>query len=237
MTRILAVSDEVEEHLCGAGLKTMELDLIAACGDLPFDYLETLVSLANVPLLYVPGNHDPELRRAAQAISPEDVIKPLTYRRDELDPPGPLGCVNLDGRVTEVAGLRIAGLGGSMRYTKGPNQYTQGQMQFRAAKLELKTYVHSLVRRDRLDDHRDVRPRSDPPRRVDVILTHAPPFGLGDGDDTCHEGFSAFHGLVGRLAPKVLIHGHIHPYGQPVAELRMDKTRVINAVGHRVVEL
>lgn len=236
MTRILAVSDEVEEHLCGDGLKTMKLDLIAACGDLPFDYLETLVSIANVPLLYIPGNHDPELRRTAQAVSPEDVIKPLTFRRDEFDSPGPLGCVNLDGRVTEVAGLRIAGLGGSMRYTEGPNQYTQGQMQFRAARLELKTYVHSLVRRDRLDDRRDM-PRTSPLRKIDVMLTHAPPLGLGDGDDLCHEGFSAFHGLVGRLSPKVLIHGHIHPYGQPVAELRMNKTRIINAVGHRVVEL
>lgn len=46
MTRILAVSDEVEEHLCGDGLNTMKLDLIAACGDLPFDYLETLLLCA-----------------------------------------------------------------------------------------------------------------------------------------------------------------------------------------------
>lgn len=204
----------------------MELDLIAACGDLPFDYLETLVTMGGVPLVYVPGNHDPELGRAAQAILPEDVLKPFTFRREQLDSRGPPGCINLDGRVAEVAGLRIAGLGGSMRYTEGPNQYSQGQMKLRAARLEVRARIHAVF-----------GPGVKPPHRVDVLLTHAPPRGLGDDEDLCHQGFAAFHRLVGRLSPRILIHGHIHPYGRPVPELRMNGTRVINVVGHRVIEL
>ena len=88
------------------------------CGDLPFDYLEYLVSRLDVPLLYVPGNHDASLQM------PDMTWMPL---RSELRPmPGPQGCVNIDGRLVEVAGLRIAGLGGSLRYKEGANQYSRG---------------------------------------------------------------------------------------------------------------
>lgn len=226
MPRILAVSDEVEETFYGADLKAMGLDLIVACGDLPFDYLEALVTLANVPLVYVPGNHDPDLKHRAQEFSPEDIVKPFSFNREELDTAGPEGCLNIDGRVTEAAGLRVGGLGGSMRYTEGPNQYTQSQMNRRAIALEARARLGSLMAR-----------RSKPARHLDVLLTHAPPLGVGDDDDPCHEGFAAFHGLVERLSPSVHLHGHIHPYGRQVDELQIDRTRVINTVGHQLIEV
>lgn len=225
MARILGVADEVDDNLYTADLKKLRLDLVAACGDLPFDYLEALVTLAGVPLVYIPGNHDPDLKRRSQDISPADAIRPFSFH-PEFDCPGPQGCTNLDGRVVEIAGLRIAGLGGSMRHNEGPNQYTQTEMHLRAARLELKTRARALL-----------PPRPNPLRGLDVLLTHSPPKGIGDDDDPCHEGFAAFHGLVQRLSPSVLIHGHIHPYGQPVPESLMNKTRVINTVGHRVIEL
>jgi Icc-related predicted phosphoesterase len=226
MARILAVSDEVDDRLLGTDLKGRDVDLVIACGDLPFDYLETLVTLANVPLVYVPGNHDPELRRRPSDISPEDIVKPFSFRPDDYDRPGPRGCVNLDGRVRDVAGLRVAGLGGSMRYTEGPNQYTQKQMQRRAARLEMRVRLEALVPR-----------RAAPPRDIEVLITHAAPLGVGDEDDSCHEGFAAFHGLVARLSPRVLIHGHVHPYGRRVEDHSINGTRVVNAVGHRLIEV
>ena len=73
--RILAVADEVDDNLYAADLKKLQVDLVVACGDLPFDYLETLVTMASVPLVYVPGNHDPDLRRGSYAVSPEDIVK------------------------------------------------------------------------------------------------------------------------------------------------------------------
>ncbi|MGH2789488.1 MAG: metallophosphoesterase family protein [Actinomycetota bacterium] len=225
MARILAVADEVDDSLYSADIKKLRVDLVAACGDLPFDYLESLVTLAGVPLVYIPGNHDPDLKRRAQDISPADALRPFSFR-SKFDCPGPQGCTNIDGRVAEIAGLRIAGLGGSMRHNEGPNQYTQTEMHLRAAKLELKARVSALG-----------APKLNPRRGFDVLLTHSPPLGIGDDEDLCHEGFAAFHGLVARLSPRVLIHGHIHPYGRQVDEMSMNGTRVINAVGHRVVEL
>ena len=62
MTRILAVADEVDHSLYGPRLKELRPDLILGCGDLPFEYLEYLRAAAEVPLLYVHGNHDPSLR-------------------------------------------------------------------------------------------------------------------------------------------------------------------------------
>ena len=48
---------------------------------------------------------------------------------------------------------------------------------------------------------------------MDVLLTHAPPRGIGDGDDAAHRGFGALHGLARALRPDALLHGHVHPYG------------------------
>ncbi|TMF70740.1 MAG: hypothetical protein E6I17_03175 [Chloroflexi bacterium] len=105
---MLAVADEVDESLYGDVLPRLNPDLVLSCGDLPSDYLEYLVSRLDVPLLYVPGNHDPSLE------PPDMSWMPL---RTELPPaPGPQGCVNIDGRIVQANGLRIAGLGGSIRH-------------------------------------------------------------------------------------------------------------------------
>jgi Icc-related predicted phosphoesterase len=67
--------------------------------------------MLNIPLIHVPGNHDP----AAPARE-----SPLSFE----------GCPNnIDGLVIEERGLLIAGLGGSIRYRPdGVNQYSQGEM-------------------------------------------------------------------------------------------------------------
>src|SRR5256712_5093006 len=114
LTRILAIADEVDEGLYGDKLLNFKPDIVLSCGDLPPDYLEYIVSRLNVPLLYVPGNHDPDFRPVAETWSP--------LRAEPLGK-GPQGRVNVDGRVEEAAALRIAALGGSMRYRPGPNQY------------------------------------------------------------------------------------------------------------------
>src|SRR5258708_13273507 len=133
LLRILAVADEVDEFLYGDKLETLRPDVIVSCGDLPFDYLEFLVTSLAVPLLYVPGNHDPN-------------VKPIDTTFVALDHrvaiPGPEGCDNVDGRVLEVQGLRFAGLGGSLRYKDGPNQYTQAQMRWRPLSPQFPTRLN-----------------------------------------------------------------------------------------------
>jgi hypothetical protein len=185
---------------------------VVSCGDLPFDYLEYLVSRVDVPLLYVPGNHDPSVA------SPNTTW--LALER-ESPVPGPEGCDNVDGRVIGERGLRIAGLGGSLRYKEGPNQYTQAQMRWRALSLE----VRVRLKRVRAG------------RKLDVFITHAPPFGVGEAVDAAHIGFVAFHRIIRNLHPAVLIHGHVHPYGRAQPERMVEGSRVINAVPSRLIEL
>ena len=205
--RVLAVADEIVDALWGRALEDLRPDLILACGDLPFEYLENLVSRTDKPLLYVPGNHDPDLRIGDWM----HTVPALAM------PPGPAGCVNVDGRVEEAAGLRIAGLGGSVRYRPGPNQYTQRQMEVRALRLEIK------VRLSR--------------RPIDVLIAHSPPAGHGDSDDPPHRGFVALERLVRRLSPRYLIHGHVNQYGPKRPVPQIGRTVIVNAIPSRLIEI
>ncbi|HEY1161769.1 MAG TPA: metallophosphoesterase [Candidatus Dormibacteraeota bacterium] len=212
MTRILAIADEVDEAMYTDKLARLRPELVVSCGDLPFDYLEYIVSRLDVPLVFVPGNHDPEVR------SPDPTWAPL---RVEDPQAGPQGCENADGRVVVAAGLRIAGLGGSMRYKPGPNQYTDAEMRWRALSLEV---------RIRLNPARGAR-------KLDLLLTHAPPLGWGAPDDLAHRGFAAFVRLVKDLTPRLLVHGHVHPYGRTPQERKLAGTQIINAVPSRLIEI
>lgn len=217
MARILAVADEVSDSLYGDGLARLRPDVIVSCGDLPFEYLENLVTRAGVPLLYVLGNHDAEPRprrdEAALRLGLENLV---------VDPvPGPEGCDDVDGRVREVAGLRIAGLGGSVRYKEGPNQYSQGEMRRRAIRLEARARFRGLFGRG----------------LVDVLVVHAPPLGVGDAGDPAHRGFASFHRLVRRLRPALLVHGHVHPVTKRGADRTLGETRVVNAIPYRMLEV
>jgi Icc-related predicted phosphoesterase len=140
--------------------------------------------------------------------------------RSELPTPGPQGGINVDGRVVEASGLGIAGLGGSLRYKDGPNQYTQAQMGRRALKLELSLRLKRVRRA----------------RKLDILVTHAPPFGAAEAKDSAHVGFVAFVRLIRNLRPALAVHGHIHPYGRVIPERLIGSTRVVNVVPWRLIE-
>jgi Icc-related predicted phosphoesterase len=117
--KILAVSDAVVDQLYSPEVSEQfrDIEMVLGCGDLPYEYLEYLVTILNVPLIYVPGNHDPFY----------DPNNPATRAE---------GCDLLDRRVAQVKGLNLAGLGGSIRYRPVPrNQYTQAEMYLRLISL------------------------------------------------------------------------------------------------------
>ncbi len=123
--KILAVSDAVVDQLYSTDIAEHfgDINLILGCGDLPYEYLEFLISILNVPLFYVPGNHDPKYNPGDPASQAD-------------------GCDFLDQRVARVKGLTLAGLGGSIRYKPGPpNQYTQAEMY-----LRLLTFLPPLLK-------------------------------------------------------------------------------------------
>ena len=74
-------------------------------------------------------------------------------------------------------------------------------------------------------------------RPVDLVLTHAPPLGVGDRDDAPHRGVRALHGLVGRLRPALLLHGHVHPFGEQASDQLLGRTVVRNVVGRHVFDI
>jgi uncharacterized protein len=119
IVKILAVSDEVVERLytlCSSG-HFREVDLILGCGDLPYPYLENLLTFLNKPLFYVPGNHDPSYNSEN------------TLARVE-------GGSNVDRRVVRFKTFLIGGLGGSIQYRPdGTNQYSQSEAYLRAFRL------------------------------------------------------------------------------------------------------
>jgi Icc-related predicted phosphoesterase len=216
MVRVLAVADEVCDALWGARAAALEPDLVLAAGDLPWDYLEFLASVTDRPVVFVPGNHDPAVSSARQHRSGQFLRAGMP-----CEPPRPSGCLNADGVVLDAAGLRIAGLGGCVRYRPGPNQYSQREYHKRAARLLRR--VGRLQRRL--------------PGPVDVLLTHAPPRGLGDEDDRPHVGIDALHPVLDRLHPRWHLHGHIHPYGHPRPDRRVGETTIRNVVPYRMFEI
>ena len=139
--KILAISDVPSKALWDYGTREhLEgIDLILSCGDLPQKYLEYLTNFTAAPILYVHGNHDG------------------SYRENE-----PGGCICVDDSVYVWKGLRIMGLGGSIRYNNREDsfQYTEREMRRRVRKLWRK--AHHVG-------------------GIDLLLTHSPAAGLNDG--------------------------------------------------------
>ena len=129
---------------------------------------------------------------------------------DSYEKTPPEGCDCIDDRLVVYNGVRILGLGGSRRYRPGEHQYTEAQMRRRIRRLRFKLWRSG---------------------GVDIVVTHAPPDGLGDDKDPAHRGFIALRELIDRYQPLYLVHGHVHlNYGfsrQPL--LKYEGTKVINA--------
>ena len=147
--------------------------------------------------------------------------KPLLYvpgNHDEryLKEP-PEGCDPLDDRVVRVGSVRIGGLGGSFWYNGKDLQYTERQMGRRGKKL--------IRKARRLGG-------------LDILVTHAPPKGVHDQTDVCHQGFQSFWDIIHTLHPRVLVHGHNHEvYRNEDRDILVEGTRIINAFEYYQFEL
>ncbi|PZS38578.1 MAG: hypothetical protein DLM62_12985, partial [Pseudonocardiales bacterium] len=81
------------------------------------------------------------------------------------------------------------------------------------------------------------RPRRSRAHQLDVLLTHAPPRGVGDGTDPVHQGFPALNVLTGRLQPPLLLHGHVDPDPAAGRDHRLGRTLVRNVTGWQLFDL
>jgi Icc-related predicted phosphoesterase len=211
--KILAISDQVVEHLYSPAVKEQFADvaLVVGCGDLPYYYLEFVVSMLNVPLAQVPGNHDPPPTVAG------------LHEDTRICAPIAEGCGNIDGLVVEEQGLLLAGLGGSIRYRPdGVHQYTQGEMALRILRLTPRLFWNRLRHG----------------RFLDILVTHAPPRGVHDSTDPAHVGFDAFNRFIAMFRPRFLMHGHTHVWRRDaITCTQVGSTTVLNVCPFRVIEI
>jgi len=93
--KTLVISDMVVDHLYSTQSAEYyhNIEMILVCGDMPYENLEFLVISMNIPLLYMPGNHDPVYDQKKDAAHAE-------------------GCDYLDREISTVKGLYIAGVCG-----------------------------------------------------------------------------------------------------------------------------
>lgn len=186
---ILTLADVESPYLWNMSrpIRLRHVDLILSCGDLDPDYLSFIATLNHAPILYVHGNHD-----------------------DRYAEHPPEGCTCIEDRIFCYQGVRILGLGGSIRYHDGENQYTEAQMNRRIRRLWFSLHYH---------------------KGFDILLTHAPVFGVGDGKDLPHRGFQCFHKLLKQYEPSFMVHGHTHLNYTPLAPRKQQlyHTCVVNA--------
>jgi predicted phosphodiesterase len=226
MPRILAVSDSVDpalyDHFSVERWRAEKIELIISCGDLPSDYLSYLVSRFDVPLYYVPGNHDEN------------------YREEP-----PEGGESIDGKLVTFNGLRILGLGGAPRYNEGENQYTESGMSWRIACLKPRIWLAHGI--DLLVTHAPPQycplayGRCPKPAGVGLPCIHPAQAGretCSDAPDRAHRGFAAFTELIHTYHPRVMLHGHTHlSFGRAKRLVELNGTNVVDAYGYYLLDL
>ena len=112
--KILSVSDKVDPRLYNSVIdeRYQDADLIIACGDLPYYYVEFLVDALKKPVVYVRGNHEAKYE-----------VSSAGNKKTE-----PLGATDLHNKIIRTQGILIGGFEGSIRYRKGPFMYNQFEM-------------------------------------------------------------------------------------------------------------
>lgn len=171
-----------------------DIEMIISCGDLKADYLSYLVTLIKAPLYYIHGNHNENYSKHP-----------------------PEGCISIDGKLIEYKGIRLLGLGGSLRYNAGEHQYTQQQMKRRIRRLTPSLWWNN---------------------GFDILVGHAPAYGFCDGPDLCHTGFESFVDLMDKYKPKYFFHGHQHlNYGLIPRKSVYKDTTIINAYEYHILDI
>ncbi|NNK57993.1 MAG: Icc-like protein [Desulfofustis sp.] len=130
----------------------------------------------------------------------------------------PQGCLNITGRIVHHGSFSFLGFSGSRWYNGNPNQFREREMRAQIRKLWFPLW--------RL-------------KRLDVLVTHAPPRHVHDAEDRCHRGFSCYREFIRRHKPRFMIHGHIHRFFKTPAERLsvVNGTKVMNSYGYHVFEI
>lgn len=131
------------------------VDIVFTLGDIDEGTLDYIIHMsAGIPVYGVPGNHDNHQMR---------------------------GVTNIDGKVIDHKGIRIAGMGGARKYKNHPHHYTESAMNRRMFMMPA----------------------------ADIFISHAPPWGTSQKEDPIHQGFKSFDRYIERHEPQYWLHGHL----------------------------
>ena len=216
--RLLCVSDTTRSLAFSPSIKSIyhDTDLILSAGDMPLESYDYMTTMLSRDVYYVYGNHN--LNHFDRDMKGGSIVGMDPYS-SSIKFYGFL----LDGKIVrdKSTGLLIAGLGGSMRYNEGDSQYTERQMENRIRKL-IPFLLYNKLRYGRY---------------LDILVTHAPPYGMGDGRDLCHMGFKCFLDFMEKYEPSYLIHGHVHLDDRNLPRVtEFGKTKVINVYGSYLID-
>jgi Icc-related predicted phosphoesterase len=207
--RFLTVSDEIVPAVYSLNIKERFRDVqcVLGCGDLPYYYLEFIITTLGIPCYYVLGNHDHE----EESDGGERIAAPR-------------GCVSLEGRSERVAGLVLAGLGGCLRYNTNPGpQYTELEMLLRMWRLAPRLLLNRL----RFGRYLDVMLTHAPPLGI-----HNGPDRPHRGFRTFLTLMDLF-----RPRYLIHGHIHRSYNATAVTETRYRRTTVLNTAGYRLLTI
>lgn len=217
--KILCVADQRSPLVYSTGIKERfkDVEFILGAGDLPMDYYGYIVSSLNKRLYFVFGNHNLKHYKRLTGRNQTYLFDP-----DAMDQHS-FGSTFAGGKVIRdrKSKLIIVGMGGSIDYNHGENQYTDTQMYLKIFRLVPRLLLNRIFYG----------------RYLDIFLTHSPPRGLNDREDPCHRGFKAFVWFLDMFKPPYMLHGHIHLYDRnEPREIKYKKTRIINVFDYYILE-
>lgn len=174
--------------------------------------------LDGIDLIISCGDLKPEYLRFLVTMCKAPLLYVHGNHDDRYKDNPPDGCECIEDTIVTFNGLRILGLGGSYRYGPGIHQYNEREMEKRIRKLRWKLRKH---------------------KGVDIVVSHAPLYGLGDGEDLPHRGFEAFHHLRDKHKPRYWFYGHMHmSYNRKQPRIiEHDGTTLINACERYILEI
>ncbi|WP_461204300.1 metallophosphoesterase family protein [Clostridium sp. DL1XJH146] len=128
----------------------------------------------------------------------------------------PEGCINIHNKIIIHKGIRIYGFGGSIWYNGNKYQYKEKE-------------VHKVIKKNRFKFKKS--------KGIDILVSHSPALGLGDGDTNAHKGFSSFKEFIDLYEPKYHFHGHQHlNYAMQDRIIKYNNTTIVNAYNYYILE-
>ncbi len=135
----------------------------------------------------------------------------------------PGGCRNVDSTTVKLKnGWIVGGLEGCLRYRPYAKfQYSEAELRRKIRRMTLTMLLNRVFYG----------------RYIDILITHAPPRGIHDGEDASHRGFETLLQFMERFQPRYLLHGHHHRIGLQAWHTTYRDTEVMNIFPYRKLAL